>query len=82
MEIAYSNYSSRNNWTTLGSSFLHTLTNGQGDKTVHVAFRDAVHNTTSDYTHTITLDTVAPLLPQTWGRSNVPSNGSRNSNIL
>lgn len=82
IEIGYSNYANPTNWTTLGSSFLHTLSRGQGQKDVYVGFRDAVHNTTTDYTHAIVLDTVAPLLPRQWDRSRAPKNGSKNSSII
>ena len=36
IEIGYSNYPSPSNWTTVGSSFLHTLSRGQGTKNVYV----------------------------------------------
>ena len=37
-----------------------TLTNGDGDKTINVEFRDVLNNTTTIYSDTITLDTIPP----------------------
>ena len=45
------------NWQTCVSSTGHTLTAGDGTKTVYMAFRDSVNNTTSDYIESIILDT-------------------------
>ena len=56
--MAFSNTPSPSaNRQTCVSSTGHTLTAGDGTKTVYMAFRDSLNNTTSDYTESIILAT-------------------------
>ena len=61
VEVAYGNSASPTNWTTCSASISHTLSDGDGTKTVYMRFRDGLGNTTSDITDTIILDTVDPV---------------------
>jgi hypothetical protein len=60
VQVAFGNATSPTNWTACTSSIAHTLTAGDGSKTVYLRFRDAATNTTTNLTRTITVDTVAP----------------------
>ncbi|HBI25862.1 TPA: hypothetical protein DDX30_03695 [Candidatus Wolfebacteria bacterium] len=60
VQMAYGNTASPTNWTTTATTKAHTLTTGDGTKTVYMRFKDAVGNTTTDVTDTIALDTTAP----------------------
>lgn len=58
VQLAFGNTASPNaNRQTCTSTVAHTLTAGDGTKTVYMAFRDSLGNVTSDYTDTILLDT-------------------------
>ena len=58
VQMAFGNTASPNaNRQTCTSSTGHTLTAGDGTKTVYMAFRDSFGNITSDYIESIILDT-------------------------
>lgn len=50
--MAYGNSPAPTNWTACASSVSHSLTSGDGVKTVYVRFRDGVGNATADRTAT------------------------------
>ncbi|WP_377701314.1 hypothetical protein [Pseudoduganella sp. UC29_71] len=58
IQMAYGNSGSPTNWTSCNSSASHTLTAGDGTKTVYVRFRDSLSNTTADISKTTTLNTL------------------------
>jgi hypothetical protein len=62
VQVAYDNIASPTNWTTCSASISHTLSAGDGTKTVYMSFKDALGNITSDTTDTITLDTTPPTV--------------------
>jgi len=65
VQMAFGNTASSTNWATCATTASHTLTSGNGAKTVYMRFRDGGLNATSDTTDTITLnipDTTPPVL--------------------
>jgi hypothetical protein len=56
VQMAYGNTASPTNWATCAATASHTLTAGNGAKTVYMRFRDGGLNATSDTTDTITLN--------------------------
>jgi hypothetical protein len=63
--MAFGNTASPTNWATCAATASHTLTSGNGAKTVYMRFRDGGLNATSDTTDAITLnipDTTPPTL--------------------
>ena len=63
VQIAYGNTTGPSNWTACtGGNIAHTLTAGDGVKTVYIAFRDTFANTTSETTQSIFLDTTLPTI--------------------
>ncbi len=65
VQMAYGNSAAPTNWTDCVTSQAHTLTSGDGSKTVYVRFKDGGGNTTSDLTQAITLDTTIPTITLT-----------------
>jgi len=63
VEVAYGNTSNPTNRTSCSASMAHTLTAGDGTKTVYMRFRDSLGNTSTQTTDTIILDTAAPTVP-------------------
>lgn len=65
IQVAYGNTASPTNWTTCTSSLSHTLTSGDGTKTVYVRFRDSasVPNVTSDVSRSISLSDIVVYNP-------------------
>jgi len=63
--VAYVRFSNDNiywsGWYGYGASYLWTLSSGDGTKTVYVQFRDLKNYTSSTYSDSIILDTVAPI---------------------
>ncbi|MFA5962201.1 MAG: hypothetical protein WC848_05960 [Parcubacteria group bacterium] len=65
VQMAFGNTASPTNWATCATTASHTLTSGNGSKTVYMRFRDGGLTVTSDTTDTITLnipDTTPPVL--------------------
>jgi len=64
VQVAYGNTPKPNaNWGNCTSGDItHSLTVGDGLKTIYVRFKDGGGNITDDYTHTITRDTQAPTI--------------------
>jgi hypothetical protein len=62
VQMAFGNSASPTNWTTCAATQAHTLTSGDGSKTVYVRFEDGGGNATSDLTQNITLITTGPTL--------------------
>lgn len=61
IQVAFSNTASPNaNRQSCTTGMAHTITAGDGTKTVYMAFRDSLGNISTDTTGTIVLDTVAP----------------------
>ncbi|MBI5198088.1 MAG: hypothetical protein HZA19_05700 [Nitrospirae bacterium] len=52
-------------WEAYAASKLSTLTTGDGDKTVYARYQDGSGNISSNYSDTITLDTVTPAISGT-----------------
>jgi hypothetical protein len=63
VEVAYGNTSNPTNWTVCSVSIAHTMTAGDGTKTVYMRWRDSLGNTSADTTDTIVLDQTAPTVP-------------------
>ena len=59
-DIAWGNTADPTNWATCSASKAHTLTAGDGTKTVYVRWRSAGGTITNNLTKTIILDTSAP----------------------
>ena len=59
-EMCVSNTEICNNWISYSQNKSHTLSTGDGEKTVYVWFRDKAGNTANSITDTIILDTLAP----------------------
>jgi hypothetical protein len=59
-QIAWGNASNPTNWAACTASVSHTLSAGDGTKTVYMRWRDAGGTTTANLTKTILLDTTAP----------------------
>ena len=76
VQMAYGNSSSPTNWTNCATSQVHTLTSGDGSKTVYVRFKDGGGNTTGDLTQNITLDTIAPAVAITAPTTGTKTNGA------
>ena len=57
----FSNTTSCSSWEAYSATKAYTLTTGDGSKTVYSWYRDALLNTTSMQTDTITLDTTDPV---------------------
>ncbi|HEX7675038.1 MAG TPA: hypothetical protein VF412_12745 [Bdellovibrio sp.] len=53
-------------WIDCISSMNYMLTNVSGPHTVYMAFRDSLHNTTSDYNHSVILDITGPTSTVTY----------------
>jgi hypothetical protein len=66
VQVAFWNTPNPTNRQSCSSSISHTLTAWDGTKTVYMAFRDSLSNTTSDITDTITLDSIPPVIVFTW----------------
>ncbi|MGE4444194.1 MAG: hypothetical protein AB7E37_04345, partial [Candidatus Altimarinota bacterium] len=69
------------NWTTCTSSISHTLTTGDGTKTVYVRFRDSVGNMSGEVSDGISLDTCSIFLPLNGGGTICGDNISNISNL-
>jgi hypothetical protein len=63
VQVAYGNTTSPTNWTTCSATLAHTLSAGDGTKTVYMRFRDSFGNVSTETTDTIILDTAAPTVP-------------------
>ena len=63
VEVAFGNTANPTNWTTCTASSAHTLSVGDGTKTVYMRFRDSLGNMSTDTTDTIVLDQTAPTVP-------------------
>jgi len=60
VQVAYGNTSNPTNWTTCSATLAHTLSAGDGTKTVYMRFRDSLGNISTETTDTILVDTTAP----------------------
>ncbi|MCK6548347.1 S8 family serine peptidase [Myxococcota bacterium] len=58
--MCISNTTSCTSWIAYATTRTHSLTSGNGLKTVYVTFRDQWNNTTSAYSDTISVDTARP----------------------
>ena len=59
-DIAWGNSADPTNWTACTATKAHTLSAGDGTKTVYVRWRSAAGAITTNLTKTILLDTTAP----------------------
>ncbi len=60
VQVAYGNTSNPTNRTSCSTSIAHTLSAGDGTKTVYMRWRDGLGNTSAEVTDTIILDQTAP----------------------
>lgn len=80
IQVAWGNTANPNNRQSCTTGIAHAITAGDGAKTVYMAFRDSLGNTSADTTGSIILDTTVPV-PVFTGNTPVHNFWTTNTNF-